>query len=144
MIISLILAHSSRLHNSFSSDRYMGHLPLATLFQAPTISELASVLSREQWVPPWHRWWRFSRAERDPDFHGAGVEAMSWLCPVGEAVGQNQPFYGLQPRGLMGKSAVYSVPEMARHFSKIKTGPKRPMSPRYCTGGLIAYEWLSS
>ena len=32
---------------------YGRHLPLATLFQAPTIAELASVLSREQWVPPW-------------------------------------------------------------------------------------------
>ena len=59
-------------------------------------------------------------------------------------LGLDQPFYGLQPRGLDGKEAPFiSVPEMARHYiTEIRLC--RPQGPYViigaCTGGLVAYE----
>ena len=41
---------------------YGRHLPLATLFQAPTIAELASVFHASSGCRHGNRWWRFSRA----------------------------------------------------------------------------------
>jgi thioesterase domain-containing protein len=59
-------------------------------------------------------------------------------------LGPDQPFYGLQARGLDGKEAPFvSVPEMAKHYiAEIRR--LRPQGPYVlvgiCTGGLIAYE----
>ena len=125
---------------------YGRHLPLATLFQAPTIAELASVLSREQWVPPWQSLVAIQPSGTAiPIFMVPGVGGnVLVFAQLAKLLGMDQPFYGLQARGLDGKETPFtSVPEMARHYiGEIRT--VRPHGPYIilgiCTGGLIAYE----
>ncbi|MEO8338251.1 MAG: amino acid adenylation domain-containing protein [Nitrospirota bacterium] len=125
---------------------YGRHLPLATLFQAPTIAELASVLSREQWAPPWQSLVAIQPSgATTPIFMVPGVGGnVLVFAQLARLLGSDQPFYGLQARGLDGKETPFtSVPEMASHYiAEIRT--VRPQGPYVvlglCTGGLIAYE----
>ena len=125
---------------------YGRHLPLATLFQAPTITELASVLSREQWTPPWQSLIAIQPSGTAmPIFMVPGVGGnVLVFAQLAKLLGLDQPFYGLQARGLDGKETPFtSVPEMARHYiAEIRS--VRPHGPYtvlgICTGGLIAYE----
>jgi thioesterase domain-containing protein/acyl carrier protein len=121
-------------------------LPLATLFQAPTVAELAAILVKENWTPPWQSLVAIQPAgSATPLFMVPGVGGnVLVFAKLATLLGHEQPVYGLQARGLDGKESPFtSVPEMAAHYVRqIKgaypTGPY--MIAGVCTGGLIAYE----
>ena len=125
---------------------YGRRLPLATLFQAPTIAELASVLSHERWTPPWQSLVAIQPSGTAiPIFMVPGVGGnVLVFSQLAKLLGPNQPSYGLQARGLDGKEPPFiSVPEMASHYiTQVRS--IRPNGPYIvlgsCTGGLIAYE----
>jgi Thioesterase domain len=125
---------------------YGRRLPIATLFQAPTIAELASVLSREHWTPPWQSLVAIQPSgTARPIFMVPGVGGnVLFFAQLAKLLGPNQPSYGLQARGLDGKESPFtSIPEMASHYiAEIRR--VRPNGPYTilgnCTGGLIAYE----
>jgi amino acid adenylation domain-containing protein len=121
-------------------------LPLATLFQAPTVRRLAEVLRREGWTPPWSSLVAIQpRGHRVPLFcvHGVGGNVLGFR-DLARHLGPDQPVFGLQSVGLDGKrSPLTSFEEMAAHYvSEIRQ--LQPQGP-YCiaglsVGGLIAYE----
>jgi acyl carrier protein len=125
---------------------YGRHLPLATLFQAPTIAALTSILTREQWVPPWQSLVAIQPSgSATPIFlvPGVGGNVLSF-AQLARSLSQDSPVYGLQARGFDGKEAPFiSVPEMAKQYiAEIRMC--RPRGPYVilgaCTGGLVAYE----
>lgn len=121
-------------------------LPVATLFEAPTIADLAQILNREA---PKTRWSSMvtiqPKGSRPPFFcmHGAGGNVFIYRELSGH-LGEDQPFYGLQSQGLDGSTAPQTrIEEMAAGYTK----EIRRIQPRgpyflggYCLGGTIAYE----
>jgi thioesterase domain-containing protein len=120
-------------------------LPLALLFERPTIEQLAHVLRREIQItvsslvpiqplgcnPPLF----FVHA------HGGGAIAYYALA---QQLGREQPFYGLEAPGLDGQREPLSeIPEMSSHY----IGELRRIQPHgpyylggHSFGGLVAFE----
>jgi thioesterase domain-containing protein/acyl carrier protein len=120
-------------------------LPLATLYEAPTIPELARFVqgvSAAAWsslvaIQP--------SGSRPPLFfvHGAGGTVLSYR-ELSEHLGPDQPFYGLQAQGLDGSSSpLTTVQEMAALYLR-EMQQVQPHGPYflggYCMGGTVAYE----
>ncbi|MEL6470610.1 MAG: amino acid adenylation domain-containing protein [Cyanobacteria bacterium J06623_4] len=121
-------------------------LPLATLFQATTISTLAAVLEEDGWRAPWDSLVAIKpQGSRPPLFylHAGGGNLLVYR-ELAFSLGEEQPVYGLQPRGLDGSLMPSTdIQEMATFYiSQIKT--LQPQGPYYfaglSTGGLIAWE----
>jgi thioesterase domain-containing protein len=121
-------------------------LPLATLFTAPTIEQLAGILRRQGWEAPWSSLVTLQpRGSRPPFFciHSLGTNLVSYRH-LAQHMGNEQPFYGLQPQGLDGKQEPHTrVEEMAAHYIKEirKVRPKGPYRlGGVCLGGVVAFE----
>jgi amino acid adenylation domain-containing protein len=128
-------------------EKVMGmNLPLATLYQAPTIELLAKTIRERDWCASWCCLVPIRAGGSKPPLffvHGAGGnvllyrELVSHLC-------QDQPFYGLQAKGLDGKEPpCTSFEDMAAHYIEEVTS-LQPDGPYYlggyCLGGAIALE----
>jgi amino acid adenylation domain-containing protein len=120
-------------------------LPLAVLLQAPTIAQLAQMMSEGN-DSSWSSLVALqAEGARAPFFcvHGVGGNVVGFRDLV-RHLGTDQPFYALQPQGLDGKrKCLTSIPEMAeRYIQEIKKvqpeGPYRIGG--YSFGGLVAYE----
>jgi len=126
-------------------------IPMATLFEAPTIELLADFIqgtgsrdarSANAWsslvaIQP--------NGSRPPFFcvHGAGGNVVFYLN-LARHLGSDQPFYGLQSPGLDGKRAFLTrIEEMAACYVK-EVRTRQPKGPYflggYCMGGTIALE----
>jgi thioesterase domain-containing protein len=121
-------------------------LPLATLFQAPTVEKLARLLRDSGWTPPW--------SSLVPIRPGGSKTPFYFVHPIGGNVlnfsgfaghfDADQPIYGLQARGLDGKHAPNtSVLQMAEDYiADIRS--VQPEGPYYIggfsAGGVVAYE----
>jgi len=122
-------------------------LPLATLFEAPTIAELARILRRQK-APrsDWSPLVTIQPAGSRPPFfcvHGAGGHVLIYR-DLSLHLGQDQPFYGLQAQGFDGKRPpLTQIEDMAAlYVTEIQRA--QPRGPYfiggYCLGGTIAYE----
>jgi phthiocerol/phenolphthiocerol synthesis type-I polyketide synthase E len=121
-------------------------LPLATLFEAPTIHELAQVLRNEVPSSGWTPLVAIQPSGSRPPFfciHGAGGNVLIYR-ELSQHLGPDQPFYGLQSQGLDGASPPLTrIEDMAALYLKAIRS-QQPHGPYfiggYCGGGLIAYE----
>src|SRR6202034_3886945 len=121
-------------------------LPLATLFDAPTIHELAQVLRSEAAPSGWSPLVAIrSTGSRPPFFcvHGAGGNVLIYR-ELSQNLGSDQPFYGLQSQGLDGANPpLTKIEDMAALYKKA-IRRRQPHGPYllggYCGGGLIAFE----
>ena len=121
-------------------------LPVATLFEAPTIGELTQILNREAPRSRWSSLVTIQRKGSRPPFfcmHGAGGNVLIYR-ELSKRMGDDQPFYGLQSQGLDGNSEPLArIEDMAaayvREIRRVqKKGPYYVGG--YCLGGTIAYE----
>lgn len=120
-------------------------LPLATLFQAQTVEQLASVL-RGGRSADWDSLVPVQPKGSRPRFfcvHGAGGNVLIYRA-LSRRLGEDQPFFGLQCQGLDGEQPLlHSVEEMASRYVK-EIRRLQPHGPYflggYCLGGTIALE----
>ncbi len=121
-------------------------LPLATLYDAPTIEQLAQILCGEAKGSGWSPLVEVQPfGARTPFFcfHGAGGNVLNYR-KLSQYLGSEQPFYGLQCQGLDGSAPLLTtIEEMAalyvREIRKIQ--PHGPyLLGGYCMGGTLAYE----
>ncbi|KFA93195.1 non-ribosomal peptide synthetase [Archangium violaceum] len=120
-------------------------LPLATLFRAPTVEQLAALLRQESPLP-WSPLVPLSGGgEKTPLFlvHPVGGNVFSYTG-LARQLGSERPVFGLQAQGLDGLGApLSSVEEMAAlYVETIRT--VQPSGPYllggWSLGGVIAYE----
>jgi thioesterase domain-containing protein/acyl carrier protein len=121
-------------------------LPLATLYEAPTIEELARILRTEVSTSRWSSLVAIQPAgSRPPLFcmHGAGGTVLMYR-ELSRHLGDDQPVYGLQAQGLDGSSPpLTKIEEMAALYVK-EIRQVQPRGPYfvagYCMGGTVAFE----
>lgn len=122
------------------------NLPLATLFQAATIEQHASILQQEEWSAPWQPLVTIQPGSDKPPLFcvhpiDGNVLIFQNLAPH---LGSNQPVYGLQAKGLDGKEAPLSrFEDMAAEYIKhIRTlQPEGPyFLAGYSAGGVAVFE----
>jgi aspartate racemase len=122
------------------------NLPLATLFQAPTVEQLAECLRKDGWSPHWSSLVPIQPGgSKTPLFcvHGGGGNVLLFR-DLARHLGSDYPFFGLQSQGLDGKgNYLTTVAEMASHYLK-EIRELQPEGPYYlggfCMGGAVALE----
>jgi amino acid adenylation domain-containing protein len=94
-------------------------LPLATLFQAPTIERQAGLLRRRAQAKPWRSLVAIQPRGTRPGFfcvHPSGGHALCYV-ELARLLGEEQPFYGLQARGLDGRLGAHErIEDMAADY----------------------------
>jgi amino acid adenylation domain-containing protein len=125
-------------------------LPLATLFQAPTVAQLAAVIQKD-WTSEWSSLVAINPVERAQDIskppffcvHALGGNVLEYY-DLAKHLGADQPFYGLQSVGLDGSGAPHTrVEDMAAHYIK-EMRELQPEGPYFIggrsLGGMVAFE----
>ena len=121
-------------------------LPLTTLFQAPTVEQLAVLLNEEQWSPSWSSLVPIQpTGSRPPLFclHLA-LGHVLFYRDLASRLGLDQPVYAFRPQGLDGERLRHTrIEEMASHYIK-EMRALQPEGPYFLCGssfgGLIAFE----
>jgi amino acid adenylation domain-containing protein len=114
-------------------------LPLATLFQAPTVADLAKLIRHSGWKATWSSLVPIRPSGTKPPFyfvHAIGGNVLNFAS-FASHFDPDQPVYGLQARGLDGKEIPsMSIQQMAADYIQdIRT--VQPQGP-YCIGGFSA------
>ncbi|HEX4960999.1 MAG TPA: amino acid adenylation domain-containing protein [Thermoanaerobaculia bacterium] len=124
-----------------------GHeIPISALFKGPTIAELAEVLRREEGSSLWSSLVEIQAGgSRRPFFaiHPTGGDVLCYYH-LSRCLGPDQPFYGLQARGLDGRQkASAQIPEMAARYVEAIRGVQ-PHGPYqlggWSFGGVVVFE----
>jgi amino acid adenylation domain-containing protein/FkbH-like protein len=125
--------------------KFMGRkFPLVTLFQAPTLEQLAGVLAQcdgaNSLLVPIQ-----PQGNKPPLFlvHGAGGDVLWGYANLATYLTPDQPVYGIKSHGQEGLKECAQIEEMARAYLEVvKTrqaeGPY--LLGGYCFGGNVAYE----
>ena len=125
--------------------RFGRRLPLATLFQSPTVRQLAAALGQDSPSSSSSLVAIQPRGTRRPFFciHAVGGNVLEYY-DLARHLGPDQPFYGLQSFGLVApKQAHTRIEDMAAHYvTEIRE--LQPAGPYFIggrsLGGIIAYE----
>jgi thioesterase domain-containing protein/acyl carrier protein len=124
-------------------------LPLVTLFQAPTVAELAAVMQKEQ-KTDWSSLVAINpikpAAQTTAPFfcvHALGGNVLEYR-ELAQHLGEDQPFYGFQSAGLDGQHPPHTrVEDMAAHYLK-EMRELQPEGPYFIggrsLGGVVAFE----
>jgi acyl carrier protein len=127
-------------------QQFQSNLPLATLFQSPTIEQLAVVVGSDSSTKLWSPLVPLQPLGSLPPFFcvaGAGGNVL-YFHHLARYLGGDQPFYGLQAQGLDGETKpLQSVEEIACQYIKaIQT--VQPVGPYFLGGhsfgGKVAFE----
>jgi len=132
----------SRIEEEFSRT-----VRVASIFQAPTIEELAGIIREDtkRAEPKSSIVEIQARGERPPLFlvHGAGGGMFWGYANLSRQLGPSQPIYGFRSRGLDGLQEFSSIEEMAAQYA-LDLRKLQPSGPYYlggyCFGGVVAYE----
>ena len=119
-------------------------LPLASVFRASTIEQLAALIGQEQTQPglgclvALHE-----KGTKPPLFCIAGHDPFVFRS-LPDHLGENQPLYGLQYPGMDGRRRPFQrIEDIAAEFTH-EIRSVQPTGPYYvlghCAGGLVAYE----
>ncbi|MEH2110838.1 non-ribosomal peptide synthetase [Nostoc sp.] len=130
-----------QIHKQFENE-----LPLSTLFLNPTIESLATALSSKADSLSWSPLVPIQPAGSSPPFfciHPIFGVVFPYY-ELAQNLGKNQPFYGLQPIGLDGKTAPLTrIEDMATHYIEAlrRVQPKGPyFLGGWSFGGWVAFE----
>jgi amino acid adenylation domain-containing protein len=121
-------------------------VPLAALFESPTIEQLAKRLHREKADFKFHTVVEIHPSGSRPPFfcvHG-GTGGTLFLHRLARAMGNDQPCYAFQPQGVDGgRIDRTTIEKMADHYisEMRKIQPEGPyFVGGYCFGGNVAFE----
>ncbi len=120
--------------------------PLAILFKAPTVAQLADAIRSETFQNEWSTLVSIQAGSSKPPIffvHGFGGGVVGYR-PLAKLLGPDLPVYGLQARGLNGQDEPdHEIETMAASYIKAMRAVQ-PNGPYYlggyCLGGVIAYE----
>ena len=131
----------ARLKREFSRE-----LPLATVFQAPTVEQLAAILRQDSASSVWTSLVPIQpRGSKRPLYliHAGGGHVLFYM-DLTRHLGPDQPVYGLQAQGLDGKQPRGEhVEDMAAHYLREvrEFQPRGPYSLGGASyGGILAFE----
>jgi amino acid adenylation domain-containing protein len=126
-------------------DRAFGRcLPVATVFRAPTVEQMATILSQRTPMPRSSLVTLQPHGFRPPLFvvPGADGNALHY-ADFARVLGPDQPVHMLQPVGFEGARPLEQVERIADHF----VNEIRKVQPRgsyrlagFCVGGIVAFE----
>jgi amino acid adenylation domain-containing protein len=124
-------------------------LPLGAIFRAPTIERLARLIESGDEASRWTSLVPIQPDGTQPPMfcvHGGGGTVLH-LELLSRRLGPDQPFYGLQSRGLYGGvSPLTTVEDMATHYLS-EMRQVHPGGPwyitGYCFGAIVAFELAS-
>ena len=121
-------------------------LPLTTLFQAPTVEQLAVLLSEENASPSWTSLVPIQPAGSQPPLFclHLALGHVLFYRDLAQRLGLDQPVYAFRPRWLDGVQPPHtSIEEMASHYIR-EMCALQPEGPYFLCGssfgGLIAFE----
>jgi aspartate racemase len=120
-------------------------LPLALIFHAPTIAEMAKVLREQGWKPKWTSLVPIQpNGSKPPLFCVHADGGTFFYTRFAPGLSPDQPFYGLQALGLDGQTQPFTrLDEMAAHYIR-EIRSVQPHGPYrlggFSVGGVIIYE----
>jgi pyochelin synthetase len=120
--------------------------PLSVLFQAPTVEKLTDIIRKDGWTSRWNSLVPIQPGGTKPPFfcvHGGGGNVLIYR-ELARHLGSDYPFFGLQARGLDGRSDYLTTTEAMAEAYLREMRELQPEEPYYiggfCMGGQIAFE----